>query len=166
MKKQGARKINFVWKRWGRFWAGTLSALMGWWFCFVATNFFREWTLLHQNWPGFPWLTIALVLLQFAMIPAGGFAAGLVCSFLWHPVADRVTCERWGAIVVLLLFTPILLLGPTGTAHFLLPMILVFPFALVPFHRGANVGFRYWHEGYWRNFVGLTNEWERDENEG
>ncbi len=150
------------WRRWGRFWAGTLSALAIWWVSFVLLNLFFTWIL---NWPGAAWLTIASVLLQFALVPAGGFVAGMICSFLWHPIADRVTCERWGAIVVLLLFAPFLWLERMQLSYFIVPVIVAFFCALVPFHRGINVGFRYWHEGYWRHFVGLTNEWERDENE-
>ena len=152
--------MNFNWKRWGRFWAGTGCAVASWWLCFALLNLFFRWTL---NNTGAARLTLPLVLLQFALVPAGGWAAGLLCAFLWHPVADRVTCERWGALVVLLLFAPLLLLGMGQLLSLLAFVALAFVCALVPFHRGINVGFRYWHEGYWRHFVGLTNEWERDD---
>ena len=150
------------WKLHCRFWWGTWSALIIWWVSLVALELIRERTFID---PSLGALTLPLTLLQLAQIPVGGFVSGLICSFLWHPVAKRVTCEQWGAIVVLLFFAPILLLRPMPLSPFIVPVIVAFPCALVPFHRGINVGFRYWREGRWRNFVGLANDWERDKNQ-
>ena len=155
--------MSFKWKRRGRFWAGTLVALASWWLCFAILFLLFDWSL---NKSGLGLFFIASILLPLALIPAGGWAAGLICAVLWHPVADRVTCERWGALVVSLLFAPLLLLGWRDFFTVSGFVAIAFVCALVPFHRGINHGFRLWHEGYWRHFAGLANDYERDDRDG
>lgn len=148
--------------RLGRIWAGAIWAVVGGWLAFTLFSIFYIWTRLHPNWPGFAALTFALTLLYFPLLPAIGFAMGLVASFFWHPVADRVTCERWGAPVTLCFLAPLLVTGIFLSALSIGIAVAAFLLMLVSFHRAIGVGSRWWREDGWRRFWGLSNEWERE----
>ena len=122
-----------------------------------------------ESWQWLRGFEFVFVPLKLMLIPASGLVAGWVCAFFWHPIADRITSERWGAFVLLLIFAPapplapLLSMGAWSWEAPLFWLIITLPFALASFHRGVHIGFRWWGEGYWRHFVGLANDYEREE---
>ena len=150
----------------GRFRAGFLSAVALGWLTIALLLLLDAWVfsdrIRHSQATS---LITLLFVVHLTCLPFIGFVAGLVSAFFWHSTIDRTTCERWGTPVVALIFAPLLLLGIWVTPAPFVVLPIAFVCALSPFHYGINVGFRWWGEGYWRHFVGLSNEWEREEDE-
>lgn len=142
-----------LWRRRIHFWAGALSALASSWLAF-ALIFWVAATLFNAfDWG---WLIAApLVLFSFF---GTFFAAGVLCAFFWSPIADEQTCLNWGAWVVLMVLSPLLLIHLLA----LLLLILLYPLTVVPFHVGAEFGAHWWKQRRWRHFLGLANDYERD----
>lgn len=142
------------WARRGRFWAGMGCAAITSWLAFACVLVAAWWLVSEFAWGG--WLALALVLFSFFGIH---FCAALVCTFFWLPVATLNKCRDWGAWTVLLILAPTLLAGFLA----LLLLVLLFPFAIVPFHWGIECGQYWWTKRRWRQLLGLSNEWERDQ---
>ena len=149
-----------------QFWAGLLSAVALGWLLGALILGFDEWVFGHRiRHSQFSLLLEFMFVVHLTFLPFMGFAAGFASAFFWHHSLERVSCERWSVPVVSLIFAPVLLLGFQSFAlpFFLLP--IAFVLALSPFRRGVHVGFRWWHDGYWRQFLGLSNEWQREDDE-
>ena len=148
-------------KHW-RVWMGGALAIASGWLALTLWVLLLSWSAqVHTLYGGI--LLILAGALGLILLPFTGFAAGFICAFLWHPVAERVRCEQWGAVVVALFLSPLLVLTvASGLLMMIGVFVVAFPFVLVPFHRAISVGFRWWHDNYWRQFAGLSNEWERD----
>lgn len=150
---------NSIW----RFWAGTgCAALWSWlasaliFFCsrgLADTQFAQRaagWfvSLICLAW----WLTSVFPVL---------FMAGAIASFFWHPLERICDLKIWGAWCVVIILAPLLLID-------WLPFYLLIcfaPLAILPFHSGLGRSAEWWRRRRYRHFFGLSNDWERDQNE-
>ncbi len=150
----------------GRFWTGFLGAIMIGWMTLALVFGLDAWIfgqrIRHSQ---APLLMVSMLAIHLTLLPFVGFASGFTCAFFWHSFVKPLTCERWGTPVILLILAPLLLLLLTSQDfEVALPLFAVsFALALSTFHRGIQVGFRWWRDNYWRHFLGASNDWERDE---
>ncbi len=145
------------WKRWGRIWAGALAALLvGWaaiafgiWLTNVAINYLSPPTfsmLLYVTGFGLLWMVAFFCV---------GFAMAFICAFCWHKVEPIEQHYNWSIVLSIVFFLPVAALG--CGAFFVL--IFAFPLFVSGWRRGRVSQARLPY------FFGLTNDYERDENE-
>ncbi len=93
-------------------------------------------------------------LLWILSLPLLGWILGMICAYFWHGVADMATQQQWGLQVLLVIF----ILPVFGFA-------CAYPFVVWPFFRAIEFGNDWWPKRRHRQFFGLANDWERDEDE-
>ena len=141
-----------------RFWQGVICAFFASWLAFaliVAVSILVSNRLQHPLSIAFfvAWCLASLLLTLFA--------AGLICAFLWHPVAGAQTRRNWGAWFMLIVLAPLLIAEPLA----ILVLIFLYALLLIPFLGGLERGEEWWPRRPWRHLFGLANPWEREENE-
>ena len=102
---------------------------------------------------------IGFGLISFAAIFYG---AAIIATFFWATVAEDVTneeCAAWGTGTLMLIFALIVFSTPVGILFVLFLGFVMSWF----FRRGMIFGGDFWKQRRWRKFLGLTNDYERDD---
>ncbi len=150
MKTQSQSKL------FARFWAGALCAALWSWLALALVQALL--LPLHRN---FDWGALVAIPLALCALLAILFGAGVFASYFWLEITDPKRCTRWGEFTVLLILAPSL-----RWALWSLPvLIFAFLLAILPFDFGRDWGEEIWERRRWRHFLGLSNDWECDENQ-
>ena len=148
--EQGTSKMR------GRFWAGAWCASLWSWLAIALCG-----GLLRMLYFGWDWGFLIAIPLAVASLVAILFGAGVFATYFWVAVADYSSDARWNEFVVLIILSPLLLLGLRG----ILALALAFLVAILPFDFGRDWGEEIWEKRRWRHLAGVTNDWEREENQ-
>ena len=90
------------------------------------------------------------------------YLMGLMCAFFWHQLQLSEAPIGWLVIVLILAISPALVAGDIDV----FPVIFILFFlGIFPMRRGLEIGMKWWPKRRWRHLFGLTNDWERDEDE-
>ena len=141
-------------------WTGGLSGLLTGWSSVALALWFCSWILRFDG--SFLLVPLVGLLVLLPAFPIGGFAMGMACAFFWHSVAAQEQRDEWRLGVLMVFFLPLFWLGIVGG---IAAICLLAPLTVKQFHRGLETGLTWWPRRRWRHFVGLANEWEREENE-
>ncbi len=142
--------------RTARFWAGALCAALWTWLAVALCGFLG--LALQRN---FDWGILVAAPLGLLSLVAILFGAGVFATYFWVAIADCNPDERWSEFVVLIILSPLLVLG-----FWIIPILIpAFLLAILPFDYGRDWGEEIWENRRWRHLFDFANDWEREENQ-
>ena len=145
-------------------WKGALSTILLGWLAFGFTLWLSAEILKSDPGPGSDyfyipnlWIMISVVLLWLSALASISFVCGAFCALFWHPFANKNHYDNSGFWLFPLVLLPAMLICGLGLLAF-------FP-CLPLFYKGTDFGNSWWPKRGYRQFFGLTNDWEREEDE-
>ena len=137
---------------------GVLAAMMPSWLLLLCAGGLTFWQVGLNDSPS-PWFIIYISAVWLTIFPAIAFGSGLICAFFWQPIIEGENYHKWSAWAVLSIFAPTIF----GLGAGCLAMMFAYLPCLWLFNQGVQQGLVWWPQKRWRHFIGLRNDWERED---